>query len=229
MKIETIKDPDIFNHDFKVPWLEKISYEEWCKFLSHNYAYGREEAYHVIRDFVGNKQKQAFLEIGFGNGYDFEHCFQYLHEMGNIIYSGWEITEQFVKYARRKFYRQDYCFNVGSFWDLNPATSRHQDKEFSIIYTRHTLEHQHPCDGYPYFANMLKSTKKLAIMVWFKPPGLEKFTWNDRDGDGQGAYVNTYSKEKLMLIVKKFDFNLKKIDINYKKFRNQIWILCKND
>lgn len=229
MKIETIEDPNIFNHDFKAPWLNEISYKEWCKFLAHNYAYGREEAYHIVRDYVGNKNKKLFLEIGFGNGYDFEHCFQYLHEMGHIIYKGWEITEQFVKYARRKFYQQDFCFSIGSFWDLNPVTNRHQNKEFDIIYTRHTLEHQHPRDGYNYFVNLLRATRELAIVTWFKPPKKEKFTWNDRDGGNKGAYVNTYSKKKLMLTIKKFGFNLKIVSIQYKKTYNEMWVMCRND
>lgn len=229
MKIETIQDPNIFNHDFKASWLRGISYKDWCEFLSHNYAYSREEAYHIIRDFVGNKQKQTFLEIGFGNGYDFEYCFQYLHEIGNIIYSGWEITEQFVKYARRKFYRQDYCFNIGSFWDLNPATSRHQNKKFNIIYTRHTLEHQHPHYGYNYFANLLRATKELAIVTWFKPPGLEKFTWNDRDGNGQGAYVNTYSRPKLIEYLIENNFDLEILSVQYKKVYNEIWAMKRDE
>jgi len=227
MKIETIKDPDIFNHDFKAPWLNEISYEDWCKFLAHNYAYGREEAYHIVRDYVGNKNKKLFLEIGFGNGYDFEHCFQYLHEMGHIIYNGWEITEQFVKYAKRKFYNQDFCFSLGGLNDLVSFEPCSYVANFDITYTRHTLEHQHPNNGYEYFENLLRATKELAIITWFKPPKKEKFTWNDRDGENKGAYVNTYSKEKLMSIVKKIGFNLEIVSIQYKRIYNEMWVMEK--
>lgn len=227
MKIETINDSNFLNHNFKAPWLNEISYEEWCKFLNHNKNYGREEAYKIIKDFVAPLPKQTLLEIGFGQCYDWQKCFQLMCAFEQIKYTGWEITNQFIFYAKKKYPNYEFCFKTGSFRDLNPITSRHQQKKFDITYTRHTLEHQHPDNCYKYFENILQSTKKLSIIIWFKIPNIEKFTWNDRDGRGQGAYVNTYSKEKLLNIIYKNNFKLNIIDIKYKKNINQLWEMRK--
>ncbi len=143
--------------------------------------------------------------------------------MGNIIYKGWEITEQFVKYARKKFYHQDFCFSLGGFGKLIDFVD-----SFDIIYTRHTLEHQHPDNGYEYFKNLLRATRELAIVTWFKPPKKEKFTWNDRDGGNKGAYVNTYSRNKLTKVIVENKFNLTIISVNYNKIYNEIWIIKKD-
>ncbi len=225
MKIETDKDKGFFGHDFKAPWTNPISYEEWGKFLQHNMTYGRKEAYDVINDCVSDSRRRSFLEIGFGQCYDFDCCFQRLHNFGNIMYNGWEVTKQFVEYAKRKYPVYSNCFDNLSFDSLQLSTNITKYRAFDIIYTRHTLEHQHPNNGYKYFINILKATKELAVVVWFKPPGVEKLTWNSRDGDGKGAYVNTYSRAELTNIINQHSFELKKIKVEFKDFVNEIWVM----
>ena len=225
MRIETPKDKGFYDHDFKASWLNNISYEEWNKFLSHNYSYSREEAYSAIKNFLEDKPVQRFLEIGFGQCYDFECCFKDLHRTGKIIYSGWEITAKFSEYARQKFpeYSSQFYPGVWGFADL-------PEHYFNIIYTRHTLEHQNPLHGYDYFNNILKSTFNMAVVTWFKPPANEeKFTWNNRDGKGKGAYVNTYSKKKLLNILDSNGFNFKRISIQVGNKVNEIWIMIRGE
>jgi len=232
MKTETQKDSNFLAHDFTAPWQSKITKEQWIQFLTHTFHQeDREKVYELLHSYLESisppqsavtnsafyyKSPLTFLELGFGQCYDFAHCFMLLHDIETIEYTGQEVTPQFVEFAREEFCKyNNYKFKVGDFNSLLKS---------DIIYTRHVLEHQHPDNCYLFFENILKATKKLCIISWFCPPGEEKFTWNDRDGfNHEGAYVNVYSKDKLNNLIEKYNFKL----TSY--LNNKIYYMRKNN
>lgn len=219
MKIETKKDKNFLQHDFTAPWESKISYDKWCDFLKHNFIDpSREEIYKFFNQYLKitpEHPNKSFLEIGFGQCFDFNNCFKNFHDSAIIDYTGWDITSQFVKFAIKK-YNEDYFlnnnvtsinykFNCGGFYEL--TTNK---EKFDIIYTRHTLEHQHPSNCYVFFEALLKAATELLVICWFQPPDEERFSWNNRDGfNHEGAYVNKYSKDKLTKLIKDYNWNCK--------------------
>lgn len=193
------------SHDFRAPWVQEMSQEEWQKFLIHNHNdVSRSVAYGIIEKWLAENHSPGeihvpFAEIGFGQCLDFKRCFWRLHCSGDIRYTGYEITEQFVRMARSQFPGND--FRVGGFHDLPSA-------RYGITYSRHVLEHQSPDDGYRAFSDQLIATFRLAIICWFVPPGEEQFKWCPNDGlGGVGAYVNRYSKIRIDEIIKEHGFS----------------------
>ncbi len=186
MKIEKPGDKKFLDHDFTAPWKEPISEKTWQKFLEHDFKDPSREVIYKIFDqyfksLIGTtfKSKQ-FLEIGFGQAFDYLQFFKHYHDMGTITYSGWDVTKQFVDFARKKEGTENNPpllkrFFKASFKNLNSLNN------LDILYTRHTFEHQYPDNCYPYLNLFLSKIEELGIICWFQPPGKERFSWNDRD------------------------------------------------
>jgi hypothetical protein len=206
--------------DFRAPWQNPITREEWDKFLSTNYRYARNEAYQEIRKEIKKSKNLSFLEIGFGNTYDFDHCFKQLHDSGQIKYTGFEITEQFVNFANEK-YNDKYDFRLANFTDIKDS--------YDITYTRHVLEHQDPNNAYDYFKTLLQKTKRLCIVTWFATPKQkERLNWCERDGFGHtGAWVNMYSKPRILNIIAGQKFKLEIIKVRWRRRYNELYIMRK--
>lgn len=231
MRVEKPDDPKFLSHNYAAPWKSKISYETWCSFLQHNFTDpSRQEIYKFFNQYLrinSEEPNKSFLEIGFGQCYDFVNCFKNFHDMGIINYTGWDITEQFVKFANKK-YNPDAFFNKAPIkYKFECGGFQHLvEKNFDIIYTRHTLEHQHPSNCYRFFENLLEAVNELIVVCWFQVPGEEVFSWNDRDGfKHEGAYVNKYSSVRLNELIKKHGWNNRIIKSGPPA--NEIWILTK--
>jgi len=220
--------------DYRAAWLGPITKHKWDNFLKHTFNDPtREKAYKVIIEYILKKNSVvplSFDEIGFGQCLDFKQCFQLLHDKNRIKYTGYEITKQFVDFAKEEY--PDYQFKAGGFLNLTvPA---------DITYTRHTLEHQHPEIYEKSLIEMLKMTKHLCIIVWFQAPrGKESFFWAKNDGfENTGAWVNIYHEAKIDTIIKSAGFKKGKIitdinkqtyileRINDKESQGEIFFVC---
>ena len=190
--------------DARAPWAGKLTKEQWDRFLSHNFKHPtRQLSYRLIEKYIMKQPEEemplTFLEVGFGQCFDFKQCFQKMHDGGIIRYQGWEIIKQFVDYAKEEY--SGYGFRLGGFLDM--------EKDFDIIYTRHTLEHQLPKEYEQCLVNMLTHTKKLAVISWFQSPkDIERIYWEVNHGTGRtGAWVNIYDKKKILAMVETAGFN----------------------
>jgi hypothetical protein len=181
--------------DFKKAWTGRQSKAQWRKFLNFSFGNGtRKPAYARISKIVGGEHGLNFLEIGFGQCYDFNQCFKGLHDSGNIRYSGIDITEQFANYASEEF--PGYNFKCGGFLDVSP-------KSHDIIFTANTLEHQHPETYEQSLRSMLDGARKMCVIIWFQQPREKWYMhWAAKDGfDGTGAWVNRYDIDHVKKII----------------------------
>ncbi len=216
------------SHDFRAPWAQGITEEEWRGFLVHNHNdASRDAIYSFVEDWLEKNKEMfttpiSFAEVGFGQLLDFQRCFWRLHCLGKIVYTGYEITEQFVKYAIGTYPGNN--FKVGGFKDLSPGS-------YGITYSRHVIEHQHPDEGYDAFIHQLQAANRLCIVCWFVPPGEERFQWVPSDGFGHsGAYVNRYSKTKIIDIILQNGFSLDVVEkrVGNTPHVNAIYIMRKS-
>lgn len=201
--------------DFRAPWAKPISYEEWRGFLAHDFHNpSREVAYGIINNFFRNDfYRRSVCEIGFGQCLDFINLFKPMCGYG-LIYRGYDITPQFVKYAKKE--HPGHNFEVGGFDNLPPS-------QYDITYTRHTLEHQHPHDYKLALYKLLQATRELCIITWFLPPQKqEHIFWSETDGfDNTGCWVNTYDQDKIFEIIEQAGFDREIIQSG----TNQVYVL----
>lgn len=184
-------------HDFRLAWQPSINEIEWNNFLSHTFLDAdRKAIYNIIKQCI--KPGFTFAEIGFGQCHDFQECFKQLHDTGALVYHGFDITQQFVKYAKAKY--PDYDFQVANLFTDDQPT-------YDITYTRHTFEHQAPSLCYTSFENFLMRTNHMAIVSWFVRPGIEQIKWTNCGFEGTGVYVIRYDADKLADIITRLHFS----------------------
>jgi hypothetical protein len=211
-------------HDFREPWLPPITQKQWNHFLKHDFnSKTRESAAIIIEDWINRHADLgpfSLLEVGFGQCFDFRRYFlPMLNQKTLGQYAGYDITEQFVGFARRAFasiFR--CCFHVGGFLDLKGV--------FDISYTRHTFEHQAPEFWKDCLRGFLNAAKHLAVISWFiRPREVEKLEWLEAQGfmnNEVGAYVNKLSKKKVLAIIAECGFRVQIVDFD----RNNSIYVC---
>ncbi len=152
------------------------TFEDWENFLKHDAENpSRDAAYRVVAGALENlKSPASFAEIGFGNCIDFSKCFKRLHDSGAIAYHGFDMTLDFVNYARYAY--PGYCFDQATFLDL------HCYESCDIAYTRATFEHAPPEEYRSWLRGFLRFAGKIAVIGWFIAPQPEPeayITWSD--------------------------------------------------
>lgn len=190
-------------HDFSSAWKTPISETEWSRFLEETSSDPvRFFTYDWFKSLTNEMQGVSLAEVGFGQCTDFIRCFKELHDNKLIYYSGYDVTEQFVCYAKRKF--PSYTFEANNFFDPQHT------EQYDIVYVRHVLEHQPPEQSYPALETLLNRAKRLCVIAWFVSPGVEEtFQWIGHDGlSANGAYVNRLSDKKVLEIINKHNFHL---------------------
>jgi hypothetical protein len=178
------------------PWQDEITFERYVDFLSHDFNNpSRVYVCKLLRGLTKSMDgPKGFVEVGFGQCLDFGKCFRELHDKGRIIYAGFDITEQFVIYARKLY--PGYDFRLGQFSSLMYSMA-------DIVYTRHTLEHQPPEEMEACLRKLLAASRDLCIITWFVPPKAEeKLQQLDNQGfGGAPAWVNQYGKQRVAEII----------------------------
>jgi hypothetical protein len=188
----------------KSSWLVPKSKEDWKNFARVLANQSREVAFTFIKEYLEDLDIEFpvdFVEVGFGQTWDFKHFSKQLHDQGRIVYTGYDITKQFVEYAQEEY--PEYTFVEGSFLDL-------EKNSFDISYTRCVFEHLLPTQYEDCLRSLLAATRHFCVISWFNPPqNKERMHWYEYpDSKGVGAYVNTYDKSIIYEIIKSAGFDL---------------------
>lgn len=191
------------DRDFRAAWQKPISREEWGKFLHHNFHdEDRKIAWQAVRERVESfGERLSMCEVGFGQAYDFAHCFRQLVDADRLEYTGLDITEQFVAFAEEEL--PGYDWRHGDFDDL-------ACDKYDITYTAKTLEHQPPEYWAGNFRRLLSAARNMCVVIWFKKPrDKERICWCERDGFGnEGAWGNIYARDQVLAIIDSEGFGL---------------------
>lgn len=199
--------------DNLIPWnKQQYTRDSWGKFLVHDFSNpARALGYQIVERAIEQYNASTFLEMAFGQCYDYDHCFQQLP----ITYTGYDIVPQFVRFARAKFSNVD--FRVGGFTDIVGA--------YDISYARHIFEHLDPRLYEMCLRRFLTATKHQAIISWFLRPG------------GQACYkrqdtiqFNIHSKLETLDIIEDCGFMCEEIDASFgnpTKWQHKIYALRK--
>ena len=143
----------------------------------------RAKAAEIIREELQSvRGKMTVAEIGPCNGFDYE---DYFKSMKHLSYTGIEGSIERCKYLQARFGSK--LFEHGSFESL-------QNRKFSVLYTKATLEHQ------PHFAHclqmLLRSARRLVVINWYIPPenATELIRWNSEIR----VHWNQYNKNDVL-------------------------------
>jgi len=144
-------------------WGSVQTLEEWETWLQHSWNEpSRYTAYRVIRDLVERVPAvTTFGEFGFGGAFDFLSCFKELHDTGQIVYTGWDLTEKFVEFAKSAY--PSYAWRIGGLLDVAP-------NRYDVTYSRHILQHVSPNVYEDCLRAQLNATLRFSIIVWRYPP-----------------------------------------------------------
>jgi SAM-dependent methyltransferase len=185
-------------------WKGYDDISKWRGAMQHDFSHpSRQIAYDLVRDLFKHRPPEDnttldFAEIGFGQAYDFAHCFKELHDQKWINYTGFDHTPEFVEYAKTDF--PEYKFIQGDFVDV-PRDA------FDVTYTRHTLQHAAPENYQDWIRAMLNATRKTAIIVWRFPPSNEHIVWND-------GWNNRWDKDVVHAVIRGRGFSIQEIPVN---------------
>lgn len=179
-----------------------VTLGEWRRYLGHDHANpSRGVMYDILDTYLARVGRpQSFVEVGFGSCIDFMDHLRYLHDEGQIVYVGFDITEHFVGYARAEY--PGYDFRLGGFRDLGEV--------YDISFTRHTLQHLNPGLLESSLRALLRAARALTIITWRMTPGREHIVWKPRSKEmPEGNWVNAYDKEAILGIIRDEGFHCK--------------------
>lgn len=145
----------------EIPWPDSayiLNRKRWKQFMSHDFEDpSRQMTYAALEHrIIGD-----FCEIGFGQCYDFEHCFKNWHDSGRIQYTGIDIVPEYVDFAKMTY--PSYDFQVGGFSDLDYGS-------FDMVFVRHVFEHLSKGVFRTCFKRFLKISRKYANVSWAQRP-----------------------------------------------------------
>jgi ubiquinone/menaquinone biosynthesis C-methylase UbiE len=160
---------------------------------------------------------KEILEIGFGNGNDYERLKPILKKYG-CNYSGLDITETFVQYAKTKFPETKWL--AGDCRDM-----RFKNKQFDLTFMFHVLEHQRNLrDVSEALLETCRVTKGHILIVWFLHPILKPSHREISQSKKGFYYYWSWNYHQLIELIDMSDFRLKSIFwCNPKK--NKCWML----
>lgn len=208
--------------DYSQPlWDGVTEKNQWDRWLGHSRKQpSRQAAYRCVWAYLLSRRQQArtvstamktllrfrhripvFGEIGFGNAWDFKACFKQLHDTNKIVYTGWEITSQFVEFAKQEY--PTYNWQAGGMEDVPPNTC-------DITYSRHVLQHVSPDVYDDCLRAQLQAARELSIIVWRFPPREREYI---HYGDPR-SWQNVWSIERTHRIIQEEGFDLKIVEFD---------------
>lgn len=199
-----------------IPWPSSQyveSIERWRNFMIHDRTDPTRLVVNEAIEQSISEDATVFVELGFGQAYDFQTFFRQLHDSGRIIYKGYDIVDEYVEFARRDY--PDYEFEVSGFTDLERLSC-------DIIFTRHTLQHIN--EGlYPVcLTRFLRATRDLAVISWAMAPrgnGQYRFDHEAK------IHWNTHSKQITDAVIKREGFVCTISSISTEKVLRKMYML----
>lgn len=132
------------------------------------------------RGFVKNNEFKSLIDIGCGNATEF---FAYQEEYPELEYTGID-SSRFLQ----EFNLSKHVPMVLAEADNIPL----KDNYAEVAFSRHVLEHQD--SPYPILKEMIRLGSKIAMHVFFIPPGEREIISYD---EKQNLYHNTFNREEL--------------------------------
>lgn len=132
------------------------------------------------RGFVKNHELKTLVDVGCGNATEF---FAYKEEYPELEYLGVDSSNFLYEFNLSKGVPM-----IHSDADNTPLP----DSSYDVAFSRHVLEHQK--DPYPILDELVRVADKVAIHIFFIPPGEEEIINYD---EKQNLYHNTFRKEDL--------------------------------
>lgn len=129
------------------------------------------------------KAGETVLDVGCATCIDYP-----LFKEANISYTGLDITEKFLIYARKLY--PDIKVHHGSILDLP-----FEDRSFDVAYTKSVLEHLHPDEWRRGIEELWRVAEKRVILGFYIPP------WDkpaDYFFDQHGFWRNTLNHQEVV-------------------------------
>lgn len=127
----------------------------------------------------------TMAEVGPGPGVDYERQFRQSVFDGKLFYTGFEGSRKLCAALRQKFPEAD--------WRNQPLIELPQ-RAFDIVYSKAVLEHQPSLE--PSLSHLLASAKRLAIIIWYRPPAAEAIS-----SVTDGVYYQTFRRGDVLGVI----------------------------
>jgi hypothetical protein len=151
-------------------WWDEQSKREPERFLEHDFInQSRQHATNLVielaQEFFG-----TVIEVGPGQGYDYEHYFRSAVEQGRLAYKGVEGSEGLRSALQQRF--PEVPWQHGLLASLLPSSA-------DVLYARHVFEHQ--ADLASSMRAFLNAANHAAVICWYRPPSLtpKSEIWQD--------------------------------------------------
>lgn len=151
-------------------WWDEQSKRDPAQFLEHDFgnasrAVATRTAIELAQQFFG-----TLIEIGPGQGYDYENYFRPAVEAGYIAYKGVEGSEGLRSALQQRF--PEVPWQQGLIANLVPRSA-------DVLYARHVFEHQ--ADLAASMKGFLGAATHAAVICWYRPPSMQPKSeiWQD--------------------------------------------------
>jgi len=187
--------------DFEKMYCKKIYYQKYLdRFLSYL------------------QKNQAILDAGCGTG----HVARYVKEKGYVV-EGIDLSKEMIKIAKSK--SKDIKFEIE---DIRKA--RYSPDSFDAIMYLFSLNHLNNNEFEEIICTSLKIIKKGGFIFLGLPEGTGEKMEDEYLKLGRKMYFNYFEKKYVKLILKKYNFNIIKINNKFLKEekRNEFYVIAKN-
>lgn len=198
----------------KTPWskMEKESFlraGEWA--IGQGPDAPDRRLFRVLLRYLG---KPSVLEVGCGTGIEAQGMIE--NGLGDIDYTGYDFTPEFVSYCKLRY--PEYGFKTVD------ATKMSEQEVADVVYSRAMLEHI--VDGEKAFRALCEAARQLVVISWFIRP-----SWcEDEVGVMEvGDFVHhTYSARDLTEIAVEYG-GLYRFDFDHHSTKASVWVIVRDD
>ncbi|MHA2038307.1 MAG: class I SAM-dependent methyltransferase [Promethearchaeota archaeon] len=157
-----------------------------------------------IKSLIFKHNYKQILEIGFGNAKFYERLQTFL-KINDCSYTGLDITESFVQYAKSKFPETKWF--TGDCRDM-----RFKNKQFDLSFMFHVLEHQKNLrDLSEAILETCRVTKSHILIVWFLPPHFKPSHREISQSPVGFYYYWTWNFNEVRELIEMSDFEIKSL------------------
>lgn len=140
---------------------------------------------HAVAAAIGRGCK-TMVEAGPGVGVDYGEQFRKFVVEGALTYTGHEGSSNFCAHLRTRFPEATW---------LNKTIADLPRGGHDIVYSRAVLEHQPSLE--PALSRFLGAAKKLAILIWYRPPAAAAISSKE-----DGVYYHTFRLDEVLDVVR---------------------------
>jgi len=139
------------------------------------------------------KNTLEMIEVGPGNGIDYERQFKPLVERGKLIYQAYEGSLN-LRDSLRKRHPEAFWVH-GSLLSLPP-------RGCDLVYAKAVLEHQPTLE--PSLSHLLSASRAHAIIVWYRPPT----NTEQHEVGAAGEHYWTFRRQDVLGVIGRADWQI---------------------